>query len=158
MEKTLEHSFTKLIDKNFEDISEELQLEKLEKEEGLDGYYCEIKDRGVLLTFDETKKLISINLISNSYMLAFGDYCDHFKQFSENLPFGLSWGVSEDAVLLILGQPQYIGGGIDDADIPRWNKYIFENCSLHFQYPRFAKLEMVTIASLSLESYLNSVE
>lgn len=110
------------------------------------------------MTFDETKTLISINLISNSYMLAFGDYYDHFKQFLENLPFGLSWGVSEDTVLLILGQPQCIGGGIDDADIPRWNKYIFENCSLHFQYSRFAKLEMVTIASLSLESYLNRVE
>lgn len=162
MKSRIEYFWADLIDKSFDELLEVPRLSgfmtaDLTKEEGFDDFHLEIKEIGVLLTFSPEKILISINLISNSYMAEFEDYYDGFNEFSEILPFGLNWGVSEDTIGLVMGLPDYTGGDTEYfGDVPKWNKYIFGNCTLHFQLSKFGKLEMVTIGSLSLEEYLNS--
>jgi len=77
---------------------------------------------------------------------------DHIKRFSDKLPFDLSFELSKEQTRRKFGEPQQSGGG-DFSFLygitPNWDKYFFENFSLHFQFSEDeGAIDVITIDSL----------
>jgi len=147
-------SLTNWIDKGLNDIKNESMFSKYFK--GIDmqvideTYYLLNSEAGIDIVFSNDFFIQSIHLFSGT--------TDDGKKYLGEIPLGLQFSMSKDIVNDLLGDPNKSGGGYTDifGHVPNWDKYFFEGHSLHLQYAEnMSRINLITIASLSLESYFN---
>jgi hypothetical protein len=112
----------------------------IDKEDGADDEYMEVKTRGLSLYFD-AGRLASIFLYTKQKDPS---YCD----YALPLPSGLSFGQSKSAVLQNLGSSFSTGGGKKGffGEIPEWVKYEREEYALHLEFGNGTScVQMVTL-------------
>lgn len=72
-------------------------------------------------------------------------------QFRGDLPFNISFSLSQEETRTIFGNPQALGGGepsIFSGIVPYWDRYSFELLTLHFQFTESLDgIELITISS-----------
>lgn len=113
-------------------------------------FYLINKSKGIELVMSNEFIITSIHLFSGED----GNY----QAFKEDLPFKLKFSFTKDDIHELFGKPNKSGGGHKSLFlefIANWDKYYFDNYSLHFQYSK-TRIEIITIASLKLEEYFNS--
>lgn len=119
-------------------------------EDGVDVYLTN-KEKGVGLVLTKGLVVKSIHFFSES---------DERKEFIDKLPFNLKFSFAKEDVRGIFGDPKRTGGGhslFPFGIIPLWDKYYFEQFSLHVQYSTDQmSLTLVTVAAIELEEYFNS--
>jgi hypothetical protein len=80
------------------------------------------------------------------------------KEYNGEIPFSLKFSTPRHMIREVLGEPNKSGGGHFDllGAVPKWDKYYFNDFSLHLQYSiDESKIDLITIASLKLEAYFN---
>lgn len=142
------------IDKSLKDVFDTTLFKKYfyneEITEGVNTYYLTNKSKGIEIVTSKDSIITSIHLFSGDD----GDY----QAFKDDLPFKVKFSFNEDDIHEVFGKPNKSGGGHRSLYlefIPTWDKYYFDNYSLHFQYSK-KSIEAITIASLKLEEYFNS--
>jgi hypothetical protein len=158
MENLIAETLIQFIDKKFKDIKlskyfcEITENRKLLQNLDNDRYYIKCENYGLEFLFSKSKVLNSIYLKSHNYCKIWEEN-DEIKQFTGILPRNLKFEMPPEIVHQTLGNPDISGGGgFFVGRIPVWNKYLFENYSLHIQYTEdLSSIELITIMSLSLE-------
>ena len=112
-----------------------------------DSFYLTNKFRGI-------EVVLSINFVVTSIHF-FSDLNEETNAFQEELPLQIKLTYDRIQIRQVLGTPNKNGGGIEAPVIGYilcWDKYYFDNFSLHIQYSKNNNLiNMVTIASLYVE-------
>lgn len=117
-----------------------------------DRRYIANNAKGIELVLSDLDLVVSIHLFGNNRISE--------SEFYGILPLNMNFSFSKDIVRSILGTPQRSGGGYSQilyGVLPVWDKYIMNKFSIHLEYSSDeSSISMITIASLSLESYLNA--
>jgi len=145
-----------LIDKNLKGINStevfKKYFEGILVEEIDDSYYLTNKVKGIGLVIDSAFIINSIHLYSGND--------DTAETFRGGIPFDMEFSFGRDKIHAVLGKPIKSGGGhkiLYMGYINYWDKYYFDNFSMHFQYSiDNSCIDLITIASLQLEEYFNS--
>jgi len=134
---------SKIFKRYFENIS----IEAIEDDNHLTN-----EAEGIGLVMDSVFMINSIHLYSGND--------DSGQIFKGEIPFDIKFSFSRETIHAILNKPQKSGGGHEIlymGYINHWDKYYFENFSLHLQYSiDNSSIDLITIASLQLEEYFNS--
>lgn len=121
--------------------------------EGENVFYLANKESGI-------EVVMPVDFVIDTIHLFSGNKQDGFKSFKGDLPFGLSFSNDMEVVRSVIGRPDKSGGGhraLYIGLVSFWDKFYFENYSLHFSYTEDCKsIEKITIASMRLEEYFNS--
>src|ERR1700754_5113173 len=122
---------TNWIDKRFDYINSEPLfkecLGEIEMEE-IDGtYYLLNVEKGIDIVLSDALVVQSIHLFSGH---------SDSKEYRGEIPLGLRFSMSKDIVNELLGDPNKRSSGYTDmfGRVPSWDKYLFEDYSLHVQY------------------------
>lgn len=104
--------------------------------------YFSFKKEGVSFLFED-EVLGTVFLYSEGH--------EHFSQFQGRLPRGLSFSDHLEQVRERMGKPSRSGGGGGQTTIlgpvADWDKWYFPTWSLHVQYDRDGRVQMVTLMS-----------
>jgi hypothetical protein len=112
----------------------------IDKENGADDEYLEVKSLGLSLYFD-AGELASIFLYS-------GQKDREYREYPLSLPSGLRFGQSKSEILRDLGSPSSAGGGKKGffGDVAEWIKYNQGEYALHLEFANGANsVQMVTL-------------
>lgn len=98
---------------------------------------------------------IDLILFENYYVKAIHFYSgkkEKTSRYIDNLPFNLDFSFTNNQTRLLLGEPDLSGGGDFSflyGDTPAWDKYLFENYTLHIQFSEVDKsIDLLTIDSI----------
>lgn len=144
-------NFIDWLNKKVDDISNTLLFSRYFEKAILskieETFYLTNKFKGI-------EVVLSINLVVTSIHF-FSDLNEETNAFQEELPLKIKLTYDRIKIRQILGTPNKNGGGIEVqilGYILCWDKYCFNNFSLHIQYSKNNNLiNMVTIASLDIE-------
>lgn len=132
-----------LFEKYFNNISP-MDIEKT--------FYLSNQNLGIAAILNEDLQLSTVNFFSEGFQ--------NNKEFKGVIIQGIDFSSSRKFVRTLLGKPNRIGGGHHDfliGFIPPWDKFYRERHSVHFQYSNSeTKIDMISIATLQLETELNS--
>ncbi len=144
------------IDKKIEDVKEKELFNDfflgIEISEVDNDRYLFNPDKGIDIVMSEKMIIHSIHLFSGN--------TPESKKFVRESINNINFEMSQLEIESFLGKANKKGGGYKDifGDIPCWGKYYFGTYSLHLQYSLFtSKIDIITIGSLKLEPYLNSI-
>jgi hypothetical protein len=118
----------------------------IDKDDGANDEYMEVKSRGLSLYFD-AGRLASVFLYSEQKDT---EYCT----YALPLPEGVSFGQSKSDVLRSLGSPVSMGGGTKGffGDVPEWIKFDKREYSLHLEFASgTGSLQMVTLMPIEVK-------
>lgn len=90
--------------------------------------------------------LEKIYLLKQYIFFSGKDNDQNASQYNDDLPQNLQFTYTREISRSILGQPQKSGG--DNKIIPFWDKYTFDNYSLHLQFSKDSTIDLVTLISL----------
>jgi hypothetical protein len=135
------------VGKNLEEINStvlyDYYFNKVPKKKGIDVYYLYNSQKGIDMILHEDNRIKAIHFYSGKQEGA--------SKFAEELPFNLNFSFSRADVQRLLRVVNFSGGGNFSflyGPAPIWDKYLFENLSLHLQYsPDEKNIELVTIDS-----------
>ena len=131
----------------FKDYFKSCQQEELEN-----TIYLSNKTKGIELVMTSTLIITSIHLFSgnnsrNNLL---------YNSFTGKLPDNLEFSFNRENVHLLIGIPFESGGGQEVVYlgyVPFWDKYYFNNYSIHIQYSNaFESIDMLTVSSLILNN------
>lgn len=143
------------IDKDLNEISSsKLFLRYFENKEIIrdeTDYYVSNESKGIEIVASLNFEINAVHLFSEHGI---------YRAYEGKLPSKVDFSLNNIDVHSILGKPNKTGGGnkaLYIGLIPLWDKYYFDNYTLHFQYSadKFG-IDMITIGSLKLEEYFNS--
>ena len=131
----------------FKDYFRSCQQEELEN-----TIYLSNKTKGIELVMTNTLIITSIHLFSGNNSRNNLPY----NSFTGKLPGNLEFSFSREDIHLLLGIPSESGGGQEVVYlgyVPIWDKYYFNNYSIHIQYSNtFESFNMLTVSSLILNN------
>lgn len=136
------------VDKNINDIKQSVLFGKyfdtINMEQMEDVYFFANPEYGIDL-------ILTAGLLVKSIHL-FGERHNGIKRFPDKLLLNIDFSFSRTDVRNILGLPKETGGGGQSflyENVPDWDKYLFQDYSLHFQYQEDAKrIDLITIGSV----------
>ena len=97
---------------------------------GPDKKVVRLLQLGLQVSFDEEQKINTI--------FVFAEGVQGYQAYPYALPEGLSFNMSRDEAIAVLGQPTETGGpveGVLDRKIAFWDRWDNETFSLHLRYP-----------------------
>lgn len=123
------------LEQNFDSLTEDsifkFYFSDVDLEVIMKNLYLTNSEEGIGLVLNNEKKILSIHLYSKGY--------NGHKEYRGEFAFNIDFQASKYFVHQRLGEPAKSGGGevinfIFKGPISKWDKYYFENYSLHFQY------------------------
>jgi len=146
---------TNWIDKKIDDIRDTKEFNEF-----FFGIEMNTIDRDkYLFNADKGIDIVMSNLLMIHSIHLFSGNTPESKRFLGTTVNNINFEMNRSDVKKFLGKPNKEGGGYKDifGNVPSWDKYYFDTYTLHLQYSiSTGRIDIITIGSLKLESYLNS--
>lgn len=127
-----------------------------------DEFYgsIEFKSAGVDVVFKEAPWVLPPEKVVNPKELYLSAFHLHrhahedYAGYSHQMPNGVGFDDDESAIIQKMGVPSQVGGGVMSRVLnrttPRWLLFQFGELTLHFQFDRLGRVELITLSAPQL--------
>ncbi len=126
-------------------LAEEPQIFEMREDDPSESGVLVFKKAGLQISFDKERKVNTIHIFSEGV--------HGYGQYSGALPRGLSFQMSREATIALLGPPSRTGDpvkAITGEDVHFWDRWDSKSFVLHLRYPeKKDSITMLTIMSVN---------